>query len=168
MISVETDDFQNKYAEWLDDQTMLTRISAIDLSAKEVKYHGSCRNKYQSNAEATQKGQLDKKEKALESGSPFPSKNAWHQERDLHTKAFAALKVYINENIITKKEVHLLTDVNNYYQALLNEIDGHDFKHIKSAAHKLEKKLLKKFPDMLRFEKGKTMRGNIIFSSTLA
>ena len=95
------------------------------------------------------------------------SENTWHQERDSNNKAFATLKLYIQENIIENGEVHLLVDINNYYQVILNELSGDDSRQVLSAAHKLEKKLLKEYTDKPKIEKGKTRRGNIVFSSLM-
>ena len=81
-----------------------------------------------------------------------------------HAKAFAAWKVYILVNIINNGEVHQLTDVNDYYRVILREMGRNDSREIQSAANKLEKRLLKKYSDKLKIEKGKTRKGNIVFS----
>ena len=59
LINVETSKFQEKvtqYATWLQNQSILTKITAVDLTSKEAKYHGVCRVKYQSEAESTFEG----------------------------------------------------------------------------------------------------------------
>ena len=43
-------------ATWLQDQPMLTKITAVELTSKEAKYHGVCRVKYQTEAESTLEG----------------------------------------------------------------------------------------------------------------
>ena len=68
------------------------------------------------------------------------------------------------ENIINNGEVHLLTDVNNYYQVILREVCGNNSREIQSAANKPEKMIVKEYCDKLKIEKGKTRRGNIVFS----
>ena len=55
VINVETVIFEEnirKYANWKEDNIMLAKISQIDFAAKEVKYHGWCRAKYQTEAES--------------------------------------------------------------------------------------------------------------------
>ena len=55
LTNVETVIFEGnirKYANWKEDNIMLAKISQIDLAAKEVKYHGWCRAKYQAEAES--------------------------------------------------------------------------------------------------------------------
>ena len=66
-----------------------------------------------------------------------------------------------------KKEVHLLVDINSYYLALLQDTVDTDLKHVTSSAQKLEAKILKCYPEKIKIEKGKTRRGNIVFSSLL-
>ena len=55
LSNVETVIFEEnirKYANWKEDNIMLAKISQIDFAAKEVKYHGWCRAKYQTEAES--------------------------------------------------------------------------------------------------------------------
>ena len=59
LISVETSEFQVKvtqYATWLQDQPILTKITAVDLTSKEAKYSGVCRVKYETEVESTLEG----------------------------------------------------------------------------------------------------------------
>ena len=67
-----------------------------------------------------------------------------------------------------KKEVHLLVDINSYYPALLQDTVDTDLKHITSNAQTLEAKILKCYPEKIKTEKGKTRKGNIVFSSLLS
>ena len=48
-----------KYAKWLQDEDMLRIISGVDLVAKEVYYHRSCRRDYQNKAECTEAAKVD-------------------------------------------------------------------------------------------------------------
>ena len=66
-----------------------------------------------------------------------------------------------------KKEVHLLVDVNSYYLRPLQDTVDRDLKQITSSARKFEVKILKCYPEKIKIEKGKTKRGNIVFSSSL-
>ena len=40
-----------QYATLLQDQPMLRKITAVDLTSRDAKYHGVCRVKYQTEAE---------------------------------------------------------------------------------------------------------------------
>ena len=45
LINIENSEFQEKvmqYGTWLQDQPILTKITAVDLTFKEAKYHGIC------------------------------------------------------------------------------------------------------------------------------
>ena len=142
---------------------MLTKITAVDLTSKEAKYHGVCRVKYQSETESALEGR-----KASLTVAFSHSHTLWHKERKAQAEAFNALKIYIEDRILEKKEVHLLVDINSYYLALLQDTVDTDLKHVTSSAQKLEAKILKCYPEKIKIEKGKTRRGNIALSSSLS
>ena len=98
---------------------------------------------------------------------PSPSTRPWYKERDLHDNTFNALKVFIDEHVIVKKEVHLLSDINKYYESLLREIVREEFKDVNSSAQELEQKLLKQYGKNLKIDKGNTKWDNVISSSVL-
>ena len=126
LINVETSEFQEKvmqYATWFQDQPMLTKITAVDLTFKEAKYHGVCRVKYQSETKST----LGRKTSLNATFSH--SHSLWHKERKAHAEAFNALKIYIEDRILEKKEVHLLVDISSYYLAILQDTVDTDLKH---------------------------------------
>ena len=154
LINVETSEFQEKvtqYATWFQDQPMLMKITAVDLTFKEAKYHGVCRVKYQSETKST----LGRK-KSLNATFSH-SHSLWHKERKAHAEAFNALKIYIEDRIFgEKKELHLLLDINSYYLALWQDTVDTDLKHITSSARKLEAKILKCYPEKYKIEKGKS------------
>ena len=57
LISAQTKAFEEsirKYIKWMEDSKLNTRLTGIDFSAKEVKYHAHCRVKYQTQAEVRQ------------------------------------------------------------------------------------------------------------------
>ena len=83
-------------------------------------------------------------------------------------KCLMLLRFTLKIGIWKKKEVHLLVDCNSYYLALLQDTVDTDLKHVTSSAQKLEAKILKCFPEKIKIEKGKTRRGNIVFSSSLS
>ena len=102
LINVEISDFQEKvtqYATWLQDQPMPTRITAVDLTSKEAKYHGVCRVKYQSEAESTFEGWKTNLNVTFSHGHSL-----WHKERKAHAEAFNALKIYNEDRILEKKK----------------------------------------------------------------
>ena len=41
-----------KFAQWKNDDAVLTKITCVDFVSKEVRYHGPCRVKYQRQREA--------------------------------------------------------------------------------------------------------------------
>ena len=89
LINVETSEFQEKvtqYPTWFQNQPILTKISAVDLTSKEAKYHGVCRVKYQTEAESTLVGR-----KVSLNVTFSHSHSLWHKERKAHTEAFNPL-----------------------------------------------------------------------------
>ena len=46
-------------------------------------------------------------------------KSDWHISRNAHQNAFETLIQYVQEEILEKKEVHYLADINKYYESLL-------------------------------------------------
>ena len=125
-------------ATWLQDQPMLTKITAVELTSKEAKYHGVCRVKYQTEAESTLEGR-----KVSLNVTFSHSHSLWSKERKAHTEVFNALNNYIEDQTLEKKEVHLLVDINSYYLALLQNTVDTDLKHTTSSDLKLEAKILK-------------------------
>ena len=144
ILDVETSEFSEKvtqYSTWLQDQPMLTKITAVDLKSKKAKYHVVCRVKYQTEAESTLEGR-----KASLSVTFFHSPSLWYKERKTYAEELNTLKIYIEDGILGKKEVRLLVDINSYYLALLQDAVDTDLKHITSSPQKLEAKILKCCP----------------------
>ena len=67
---------------------MLTKITAVDLTSRDVKYHGVCRVKYQTEAESTLEEQ-----KASLNVTFTHSHSLWHKERKAHVEAHAEAHV---------------------------------------------------------------------------
>ena len=65
-----------QYATWLQDQTMLTKITAVESTSKEAKNHGVCRVKYQTETEST----LEGRKESLNVTFPH-SHSVWHKEK---------------------------------------------------------------------------------------
>ena len=124
LINVETSEFLEnvmQYATWLQDQPMLTKITAVDLTSKEAKYHGVCRVKYQSEAESILEGRKTSLNVAFSH-----SHSLWHKERKAHAEAFNALKIYIEDRIWKKKKfIYLLISIViiwHFYKTLWTQI----------------------------------------------
>ena len=124
LINVETSKFQEKvtqYATWLQNQSILTKITAVDLTSKEAKYHGVCRVKYQSEAESILEGRKTSLNVAFSH-----SHSLWHKERKAHAEAFNALKIYIADRIWKKKKfIYLLISIViiwHFYKTLWTQI----------------------------------------------
>ena len=111
-----------QYATWLQDQPMLTKITVVDLTSKEAKYYGICRVKYQSEAESTLEGR-----KTSINVTFSHSHSLWHKERKAHAKAINDLKIYIENQILDKKEAHRLIDTNSYLSSTFTRHCGHRF-----------------------------------------
>ena len=82
----------------LQDQPMLTKITAVDLTSRDVKYHGVCRVKYQTEAESTLEEQ-----KASLNVTFTHSHSLWHKERKAHVEASNALKIYTEDRIFEER-----------------------------------------------------------------
>ena len=128
--------------------------------AKEVHYHQICRVRLQNDAKLSPKGlkELSKTQKEGEK-----STTEWHFSRDAHHRAFETLILYINEEILNKKEVFFLADINKYYEDIVCELLGS--KETNYNASKLEEKIKNHFEEKIVILKGETIRGNIICSS---
>ena len=97
LTDVETSIFEaniRKYANWKEDSIMLAKISQIVLTAKEVKYHGWCRAKYQAEVESIFQS---KNRKTLNDASSTHSEiyYEWHKEREVHHESFNTLRNFI-------------------------------------------------------------------------
>ena len=73
---------------------MLAKTSQIDFAAKEVKYQGCCRAKYQTEAESIFQSK-DSKTANYASSTHSEIYYRWHKEREVHSEAFDALSNFI-------------------------------------------------------------------------
>ena len=92
----------------------------------------------------------------------------WHISRKNHCDTFEALCVIVDENFLEYKEIRLSSDLNYQYNILLTEIGGQENSGITHITERLEEKLRKWYKGKIKIEKGKTMRGNVIFSSAMS
>lgn len=92
----------------------------------------------------------------------------WHNNRDLHKKAFNAIGDFIKDNIIKMKKVFYLTQLLSRYKALLlefgeGEVSLADFESYK--AEHLEKNILTVFGDRITIEASTgPLRKKIVYS----
>ena len=159
LVSAETAQFAaniQEYAEMKEDENLLKQIRDQDFVAKGLRYHANCRSLYQSQA------------RAMSKNGNQPRTGYISREKEVHREAFDSLISYIEQNVIEKREVHLLTDLNTYYTATVHEIGGEDFQHATPTAQKLDEKLTKHFGERIVVQKGKTKRGNIVHSSEMS
>ena len=100
---------------------MLTKITAVNLTSKEAKYHDVCRIRYQSETESALEGR-----KASLTVAFSHSHSLWHKERKAHAEAFNALKIYIEDRIWKKKKfIYLLISIViiwHFYKTLWTQI----------------------------------------------
>ena len=170
LVSATTSNIEDKiktYARWMNDKQLIIRLQNTDFVSKEIVYHAVCRVNYQNKAEHTPTAIKEKKEQKIENVNSIEKpKTSWHLGREVHSKAFESICCYIYEVVLDKTEVHLTNDINQY-QMLLSEIVGEVFKHADSTTQKLESKIQQCYENKLTIQKGKTKRGNIIFSSSM-
>ena len=80
------------------------------------------RVKYQSEAESTLEGR-----KTSINVTFSHSHSLWHKERKAHAKVINDLKIYIEDQILDKKEAHQLIDINSYLSSTFTRHCGHRF-----------------------------------------
>lgn len=80
-------------------------------------------------------------------------------QRKARIKAFNALKVYIDDPILSNIEVYFLVGKINYYQSSLQDIVAENFKNVVRSTKMLEVNILKYYSGQIRTEKSKTRRG---------
>ena len=93
----------------------------------------------------------------------------WHISRENHCDAFEALCVIVDEKSLENMEIFLSSDLNYQYNMVLTEIGGQEYSGITPhATQRLEEKLRQWYKGKIKIEKGKTKRGNVIFSSAMS
>ena len=80
-------------------------------------------------------------------------------QRKARIKAFNALKVYIDDPILSNIEVYFLVDKINYYQSSLQDIVAENFKNVVRSTKMLEVNILNYYSGQIRTEKSKARRG---------
>ena len=85
----------------------------------------------------------------------------WYQTRNAQKKAFVALANHITEEVINRKQVLFVADLNRFYEELVNDL-ADDESDVSYNARKLEGKILNYFGDRIQLVMAKTTRGNMI------
>lgn len=130
----------------LGDDEMLARIAGVDMIAKEVKYHHTCRRAYLNKA-TTEHLRIN-----LDANNNLTS----------HQKAFDILKIHIVETLIDLEGAELLTSLHaRYLRDLADE-------HSTYSAASLCDKIIQAFPDQLKQCKLSNKQGIIIYNNTLS
>ena len=133
-------------ATTLKDERMLAQIACIDMRAKQVKYHHTCRRKYLHDAETAQMSIVDK-------GKSLKMKE--------HNEAFTKLKGYINSTLIQNEGSEFLTSIHERYIKDLHE--GSTYR-----ASSLCDKIMKTYPNQLKKLKHSDKTGVIIYNSRIS
>lgn len=147
--SCETDQAEEsikKAAETLQDGPMLAQLGGLDMKAKEVKYHHSCRRSYLSRARSS-----EQRKGKLQSGKVLA-----------HDKAFRLLRTYISETLIANKGAELLTSLHKQY---LNNLEIEDSTY---PARSLTDKILGTYPTELKSCKANNKSGLVIYNAMLS
>ena len=128
-----------------------------------VCYHSICCAVYENIPEATL---LAKEELSLKKtsygGEVKEQPSLWYQTRNAHKKAFVALANHITEEVINRKEVLFVADLNRFYEELVNDLID-DESDVSYHARKVEEKIMNYFGDRIQLVRAKTIRGNLIF-----
>ena len=150
-----------KYAKWLQDEDMLRIISGVDLVAKEVYYHRSCRRDYQNKAECTEAAKVD-----AGIGKDPKVHSEWHVNRQAHSQAFEVVKRFVESSVCKMGGVVYLPDMKNLYEAAYKDLCEKQDDGLEFSASRLEAKLVTALGDRICVVKGTTRQGNLIYGST--
>ena len=160
---METGDFEEKiekYATTLGDQASLSKLGSVDFVAKEIRYHGICRTKYQTAAEQVSKTSQNKEAAKC-------SINFWHRGKEAHSEALKSICSLVEDQIITGGNVLGLKDAFNNYVSITEELDAENLV-ASYTAQKLGEKLKLHFKERIIIHKGKYKRGGcLIYNSNI-
>lgn len=143
MISVA--DSIKEAAKIVNDYKLLAKIADLDLIAKEVKYHHSCKNKYLKQAQREN----------------VPKSEEHNAKTHSHESAFKQLEQYIQETLINCPGAEQLKSLHHMY---LQHLPTEDSTY---SAQSLEAKILKRFPS-LQSTKNSNKQGSVVFSDSLS
>lgn len=144
----ETDEAEKKIkeaAEVLQDNPMLARLGGVDMKAKEVRYHHSCRRSYIG--------------KARSRIGDHTAKSSRLTDLDA---AFESLRDHIDVALVSDEGAELLTSLHSRFMVFLGE-DVATF-----SARSLADKIMKAYPDKLNTCCINTRRGIVIYNARLS
>ena len=150
LVSVETGYFEEKIkkcATTLGYQALLSKLRSVDFVAKEIRYHGICRTKYQTAAEQVSKTSQNKEAEKR-------SINLWHRGREVHSETFQSICLFVEDQVITDGDVLGLKDAFNNYISILEDLDAENLV-ASYTAQKLEEKLKLRFKERIFIHKEK-------------
>lgn len=129
----------------LNDYKLLAKIADLDLIAKEVKYHHSCKNSYTKQAQRAKSIKL----------------TSVNEKSQSHTAAFDELKTFIQKHLVESPGAKPLT--------LLHQMNISHLKDDESTytAQSLQEKVLKSFPS-LQVTKVSNTQGVVIYNEALS
>jgi hypothetical protein len=145
LASVETDQGEDSIraaAEALHDERLITLLSGIDLKAKEVKYHHSCRKEYMNRAKNFQGAKI------------IPS------EKTRQEDAFRLLKEYIDTTLVENEGAEYMSSLYRKY-LLFYGTEDESIDEIISSRWLCEK-VLECYPNALKKCKESKKKGNMI------
>ena len=150
LVSVETGYFEEKIkkcATTLGYQALLSKLRSVDFVAKEIRYHGICRTKYQTAAEQVSKTSQNKEAEKR-------SINLWHRGREVHSETFQSICLFVEDQVITDGDVLGLKDAFNNYISILEDLDVENLV-ASYLVQKLEEKLKLHFKELIIIHKEK-------------
>ena len=127
----------------LEDDSMITKLAGVDVIAKEVKYHHSCRRTYLRRAE-----RLAEDSKRSETSK-------------LHEDAYGTLKMYITNTLVDNEGAELLTSLHARYMTFIGSDES------TYPARSLSAKIFNTFPCALKQTKTSNKTGIIIYNASL-
>jgi hypothetical protein len=127
----------------LDDDNVLSKIAGIDMIAKEVKHHHSCRRAYMNRAK---KGSNESCQSRVTS----------------HDRAFSQLRAHIVNNLIHSEGAELLTSLHSKYISYMDD------EHSTYPASSLRDKIITEFPTQIKQFKLSNKQGIVMCNSNLA
>lgn len=135
----------------LNDQHLLAIVGDVDIFAKEVRYHHSCRRAY-----------ISKADRSRDHGNK--TKSDYQEARDIHQNAFQKLVDYVQSSVIEEKCAEMLTSLHSRYLQHMHD-DGLDTMTYSTQA--LANKLLRHFGDKICMDKLNNRQGSFVYSNAI-
>ena len=163
LILVEKRDFEEKikkYATTPEDQALSSNLGSVNFVAKETRYHGICKTKYQTAAEQVSKTSQNKKVAKC-------STNLWHRRREIHSDAFKSICSLVEDQSNTSGNVLGLKESFSNYVSILEDLDVENVV-ASYTVQKLKEKLKLRFKECIIIHEKKYKRGGpLIYNSNI-